>query len=395
MEETPKPLPIDHLGPFDPPDVLNELQAKGPLMPMIYPDGHVGWLAVTYNAVREVLADLRFSGRLDLLRPPIDIGISLLGIPAEPGQFLRMDPPEHTRYRRLLTAQFTARRIKQLESRIIEVTQERLDAMERSGPPVDLLKEYAQPITARVICELLGIPHEDRGESQRHMVTVLNLDASQEERAKAQEALTGLFGPLIAAKRKTPTDDFYSNLVNLGELTDQELSNIGFLLFGGGLDTTATMIGLSVFTLLQHPDQLELLRSDPDIVEGAVEELLRYLNTVVPGPARTALEDVEVEGQLVRKGQTVTVSFRGANRDPTRFDNPEVLDVTRSAQGHVSFGHGVHHCLGRPLALLEMQIALPALFERFPDLRLDVPAKDVPLRDRSTVYGLQRLPVAW
>jgi cytochrome P450 len=396
MEETPVTLPIDHPRPLDPPAGLDELRSRGPLTPMTFPDGHVGWLVTGYDAVCTLLTDSRLSSRRDLIRMPVDMGFETFSrVPAEPGNFLRMDPPEHTRYRRLLTSQFTFRRVKQLEPLMTKVTQECLDAMERSGPPVDLMTAFAQPIPALVAGELFGFPSEASDVFRQSMTTMLDLDASDEEKGQALAALMGIFGSLIASRRTTPTDDFYSDLVNSGELTDEELTNLGFILFGAGYETTVNMLSLGTFALLEHPDQLALLRSDPDVVDGAVEELLRYLTTVHVGVVRAALEDIEIAGRLIRKGQSVSLSLPAANWDPARFENPERLDVTRSAQGHVAFGHGLHQCLGQQFARAEMRIALPALFKRFPNLRLDIPAKDVPMQDRSLTYGVLRLPVAW
>jgi cytochrome P450 len=196
------------------------------------------------------------------------------------------------------------------------------------------------------------------------------------------------------AKRAEPTDDLLSGLVRGGELTDEELANIGFLLLGAGLETTANMIALGTFALLQRPDQLAILRDEPDMVEPAVEELLRYLSIIV-ATIRTALEDVELDGHLIRAGETITISNQAANRDPKQFDNPETLDLHKSATGHVAFGHGIHQCLGQQLARVEMQVAYPALFQRLPTLRLAVPPEQVPTKDGVLIYGVRELPVAW
>jgi len=196
---------------------------------------------------------------------------------------------------------------------------------------------------------------------------------------------------LAAAKRAQPTDDLFSGLANDSDLTDDELSVIGGILMGAGFDTTANMLALSAFALMSHPDQLALLRADAG---KAVEELLRRLS-IVPGLHRAALEDVELGGQLIKAGQTVTVSIPAANHDPHQFADPDVLDLGSPATGHVAFGHGVHQCLGQQLARVELQVGLPALFERFPTLRLDVPAEEVPLRTDMMIYGVHRLPVTW
>jgi cytochrome P450 len=387
-------------GPFDPPDVFRKIREERPLTPMTFADGHEGWLASSHRIVRKILSDDRFSNRRELMHLPVARDISTKRQPSEPGMFIRMDPPEHTRYRRLLIAQFTVRRIKQLEPRITAVINDRLDAMERSGGPVDLVEEFAIPIPSAVICDLLGIPESERGEFQRAMGVAVNLNTKQKDLVEAFLTMQSLFPPLIAGKRARPTDDFYSDLINNSDLTDEELTNIGFMLFGAGFETTANMLGLGAFALLEHPEQVAALRQDPSLIDSAVEELLRYLTIIHIGPMRAALEDVEIEGVTIKKGQVVCMSLSAANRDPECFDDPERLDLTRFTRagrrmGHLAFGHGIHQCLGQQLARSEMRLAFPALFERLPGLRLAVPREEVPTREASVIYGLERLPVTW
>jgi cytochrome P450 len=202
---------------------------------------------------------------------------------------------------------------------------------------------------------------------------------------------------LVLRKRDTPNDDLLSGLISGGELTDEELTNIAVLLLAAGHETTANMLGIGTYTLLKNPGQLAALRADPALVESTVEELLRYLTIVHIGPPRTALEDVEVGGELVRAGESVALSLSAANRDPERFDHPDVLDIARPAagHGHLSFGHGIHQCLGQQLARIEMRIAYTALFQRFPTLRVAIPDEDVRMRTNMAIYGVHSLPVAW
>ncbi|WP_246064317.1 cytochrome P450 [Nonomuraea longispora] len=388
-------------GPFDPPDVFSRIRDQHPLTPMTFADGHEGWLASSHRIVRKILADDRFSNRRELMHLPIDRNISQKRQPSEPGMFIRMDPPEHTRYRRLLIAQFTVHRIKQLEPKITAVIQDCLDAMERSGPPVDLIEEFAVPIPSAVICDLLGIPESDRGDFQQAMGVAVDLNTKQDDLIEAFITMQSLFPPLIDSKRVRPTDDFYSDLINNSNLTDEELTNIGFMLFGAGFETTANMLGLGAFALLEHPGQVEALRHDRSLIDSTVEELLRYLTIIHIGPMRAALEDVDIEGVTVKKGQVVCMSLAAANRDPACFDDSDRLDITRFARagkrnmGHLAFGHGIHQCLGQQLARSEMRLAFPALFDRFPDLRLALPPDEVPTRDAMVIYGVQRLPVMW
>lgn len=379
--------------PFDPPAELTRIREEQPLRRMLFPDGHLGWLATGHAEVREILADRRFSSRYELLHLPFSIpGADDLPV-AAPGDLSGVDAPHHTRYRRLLAGKFTVRRMRQLADRTAQITADTLDAMERQGPPLDLVTAYAQPIPALLICEMLGVPYEDRQQFQDHAQTMTGLNATMEERGQAWLAVTGYIDQLARAKRADPTDDILSDMTD-SDLTDDELAGLGSFLLGAGLDTTANMLGLGVFALLQHPDQLAAWRAEPELSDTAVEELMRYLS-ITPIGARAALEDVEIGGQLIKAGETVTLSIQAANRDPLRFAHPDVLDIRRNAGGQLGFGFGAHQCLGQHLARMEMRVAFPALLSRFPMLRLAQPADTVPLRSDCDIYGVYRLQVAW
>ncbi|MER5934695.1 cytochrome P450 [Streptomyces sp. NPDC002054] len=380
--------------PFDPPAEFAQLREEEPLRSMVYPDGHVGWLATSHSLVREVLADNRFSTRPELVHWPVPgPAAEYTAPPAEPGMFLRMDAPEHTRYRRLLAGKFTTRRMRLLTERVEQVTAERLDAMERQGPTVDLFQEFALPIPAQMMCELLGVPYEDREFFERQAIATNDNSQGPEAQFAAYGELQKFLGELVLAKRAKPTDDVLSELTD-SDLTDEELTNIGALLLGAGFDTTANMIGLSVYALLTHPDQLAALQAEPERADQAVEELLRYL-TITDTGMRTALEDVELAGRTVKAGDTITLAVQAANRDPEKYPNPDVLDVRRQAAGQLTFGHGIHQCLGQHLARVEVRVALVELFKRFPGLRLAIPAEEVPLRTDSDFHGVVSLPVTW
>ncbi|MFJ6808793.1 cytochrome P450 [Streptomyces anulatus] len=403
-------LPTDrHTGcPFDPPAALTALSDR-PVRRLRYADGHVGRLVTGHAAARAVLADPRFSSRYELLHLPMPMEGAPGELPPAPvGDILGLDAPEHTRYRRLLAGRFTVRRMRQLAGRIERFTADCLDAMEQAGTTADLVGAFARPVPTLVICELLGVPYADRGRFLGLVEVIFDQAADVGARDEAYARLLRYVGELVLAKRAEPTDDLLSDLASPGPgpgglaapgpaasvLSDEELAGIGGLLLAAGLDTTANMLGLGVFALLADPGQLEALRADPDLAGPAAEELLRYLSVADP-LLRSALEDVEVEGELIRAGETVTVSVQAANRDPRRFPDPDRLDIRRRATGHLSFGHGPHQCLGQQLARVEMTVALPALFARFPALRLAVPPGEVPLRERSSIYGVVSLPVAW
>ncbi|MFJ8587283.1 cytochrome P450 [Streptomyces sp. NPDC093595] len=380
--------------PFDPPAGLAQVREQRPLARMTYPDGHVGWLATGYSAVRSILGDPRFSSRYELMHYPFPGGPEGPLPPAPVGDMTGMDAPEHTRFRRLLAGKFTVRRMRLLTERLEEITAECLDELERRGPGTDLVEAFARPIPALMICELLGVPYADRERFQHHAHTLMAMDPTPEERYAAFVGLQEYMAELVAAKRAAPSDDLLGDLAQDSDLTDEELVGIGGFLLAAGLDTTANMIAHGTFALLSNPDQARALRTDPDLAPQAVEELLRYL-TVAHTTVKTALEDVELEGRTIAAGESITLSLEAANRDPERFPDPDALDLHRKATGHLGFGHGIHQCLGQQLARVELTVALPALLKRFPSLRLGIPADEVPLRTDMNIYGVHRLPVAW
>ncbi|MEV4107554.1 cytochrome P450 [Nonomuraea sp. NPDC049695] len=391
-------LPTDRPNPFDPPAELRPVRDQGPLHRMTYADGRPGWLVTGYAEARTVLDDPRFSNSFHSdFSPPI-AELAVVKAPETvlpPGFFLALDDPEHARFRKLLTGQFTTRRMQALEPRIIEIVEARLDEMAHTGPPVDLVAAFARPIPSMVICELLGVPYGDRDRFLENADTMVDLERTAGERAAAVGHVMGYLAELVERKHAEPADDVLGGLVAGGELTDAELAGVGTFLLVAGHDTTASMLGLGSFLLLQNPAQAALLREDPRLADRAVEELLRYLTIAHIGPIRVATDDVPMSGHTIRAGETVTISLPVVHRDPDRFADPDRLDLTRRGGGHLAFGHGIHQCLGQQLARVELRVAYPALLRRFPGLRLTVPPEQVPLRTRATLYGVNRLPVTW
>ncbi|MEU6474758.1 cytochrome P450 [Streptomyces massasporeus] len=388
----PRPLPLTRSCPFTPPAELTDLRGREPLSRVANPDGTTGWLVTDYALARKVLSDPRFSARQELMSSPLtDRAFE----PAMPGGFLFMDPPEHTRYRKLLTGQFTVRRMRSLEARVEEVTGHQLARLRAQGPGADLVEHFALPIPSLMICELLGVPYEDHEFFQSRAVAIFRLVQDPQEAAEAYAGLRTYLLDLVRRRRKEPADDILSELVAGGDLSDDELIGMALLLLLAGHETTANMIAMGTFALLSHPGQLALLRRDPSLIDGAVEELLRYLSIMHVGLLRAALEDVELAGCVIGKGDTVTVSVAAANRDPQKFGPSEDLDITRAATGHVAFGHGIHQCLGQQLARIEMRIGINALLREFPGLRLDAEVGEVPVRKDMGVLGVHRLPVSW
>jgi cytochrome P450 len=396
----PHGLPMERdAGPFDPPRQITRLRDARPVSPMVFPDGHQGWLVTGYEAVRQIMADTRFSSRQDIgvLHVPYEVsGMPAVTEPSPqvPGLFITMDPPDHTRLRSRLTGAFTVKRMKMLEEQIIDIAERQLDELARLTPPVDLVKELALPVPSLVICELLGVPYADRGNFQVNSAKFMERDIPLDEKMAAYGAMTTYLSELVTRKRAAPCEDILSDLARQDDLTIAELTGSAFLLLLAGHETTANMLALGTFALLEHPEQLAELRGDPDLLPDAIEELMRYLS-VVDILYRYATEDIELGGETINKGSMVVVSLLAANRDPQRFDDPDALDIHRKARGHLSFGYGFHHCLGNQLARIEMRAGFDGLLRRFPTLKLAIPASEVKLRTNMQIYGVHALPVTW
>ncbi|MEU8032471.1 cytochrome P450 [Streptomyces sp. NPDC049099] len=357
------------------------------------PYGEPAWLATRYADARLVLGDQRFSRALGLEHdePRASEGRRESGI-------LGMDPPDHTRLRSLVAKAFTVRQVEKLRPRIRELTSTLLDEMEAAGPPVDLVDRYALPIPVAVICRLLGVPEEDRPRFRTWSDAALSTSSlTAEEFDRNREELRAYMAELIAAHREQSRDDLMTALIEARDhddrLSELELVDLCVGILVAGHETTATQIPNFVLTLLDHPEALSRLRAEPSLITGAVEELLRF----VPlgsgaGMPRYAKEDIEVGGTLVRAGEPVLVAIGAANRDALRFTAAGTLDFSRSGNAHLGFGHGVHHCLGAPLARLELQEAVGALVARFPRLRV---AGDITWKTEMLVRGPRVMPVSW
>jgi len=388
--------------PFGPPDGLKmnpnyaQLRAE-PLVKVEMPYGGDAWLATRYEDVKIVLADPRFSraeavGKdVPRVMPPIEQETSILS----------MDPPEHSRLRKLVARAFTARQIERLRPRTQAIVDELLDRMIAAGSPADLAESLAWPLPITVICELLGVPVEDRDKFRVWTDRLLSLSGAEiEQTEQARESLDAYLAELIARRRVEPTEDLLGQLVvarDEGErLSEGELVAFGVTLLVAGHETTANQTGNFVFLLLDQPQLWQQLVGDPDLVPAAVEELTRFVPLGASAAfARIATEDLELGGQLVRKGESVVTTIASANRDEAVFDRPDEINLTREQNPHVGFGYGVHHCLGAPLARLELQLAVGTLVRRLPGLRLAVPADDVAWRVDRLVRGVRELPVAW
>lgn len=357
------------------------------------PYGEPAWLVTRYADARFVLGDQRFSRAMAVSRdePRQSEGRRDSGI-------LSMDPPDHTRLRSLVAKAFTVRQVEKLRPQVRKLTSELLDAMEAAGQPADLVDLFALPLPVAVICRMLGVPTEDRPKFRVWSDAALSTSSlTAEEFDRNREELRAYMAELIAQHRAEPRDDLMTALIEARDggdrLSELELVDLCVGILVAGHETTASQIPNFVLTLLDHPDQLARLRAEPELITNAVEELLRF----VPlgsgsGQPRYATEDIEVGGTLVRAGSPVLVAVGAANRDALRFSAPGVLDVARESNQHLGFGHGVHHCLGAPLARMELQEALSALITRFPGLRL---ADDVTWKSEMLVRGPRVMPIGW
>lgn len=394
------PLHMRRSG-FDPDARLTALREGEGVARVDTPFGMSGWLVTRQADVRRLLADPEtFSNAWT----PSDLNQDVASrVDPEQmaanrvGNLLAYDPPDHTRLRRMLTPEFTMRRMRRLEPRIVEIVDDHLDAMEAAGSPADLVARFALPIPSLVICELLGVPYDDREEFQQRTGRQLDISLSVEERTRLQVESRAYMTRLVERARADPGEDMLGMLVREhgDDLTAGELIGIAGLLLVAGHETTSNMLGLGTLALLRHPEQLAAVRDDPESVAPAVEELMRWLSIVHSGAPRLVTRDVEIDGVTIPRGDLVMFGLPTANRDPEVYDDPDRLDITRGTMNHVGFGHGLHHCLGAPLARMEMRIAFPALLRRFPGLRTTTEFDDVEFRSFHVVYGLRALPVTW
>ncbi|OBB26100.1 cytochrome [Mycolicibacterium peregrinum] len=354
--------------------------------------GHAAQLVTDYAGVKAVLA-----AREGSVRDIPDPSRGDAGSEPIPGFFVAMDPPEHTRLRKMLSREFTPRRMEAMRPNVERIANKLIDDMLAKGNTADLVNDMALPLPSLVICDLLGVPYDKHDWFQQETHKVLDPASSQDVVNGAIASVMGYLAELTVAKQEDPGDDLISlmlNHVRSGDLTVHEVSGMAAFLLMAGHETTGNMISLGMFALLEHPDQLDQIRKDSSLMPAAVEELLRYLDIIGNLP-RVLTDDVEINEQKFKKGELVMVAMEAANRDPKVFENPDTLDIHRDARGHVAFGHGIHVCLGAPLARIELQTVYRLLFERIPTLRVGVPAEEIQVKTEAKIFGLKSLPVTW
>jgi cytochrome P450 len=381
----------------DPYSVHARLRAQRPVTPVILPGGPGAWLITGYAEARAALADPRLSKHMPGWHPEPDSIIAALDL-----HMLNSDPPDHERLRKLVNKAFTARRVERLRPRITAITAGLLEDMsphsgQRDEAEVDLLASFAFPLPITVICELLGIPVGDRDDFRKWSATIVSNAAAPEVFQAHATEMARYFMALLAAKRREPADDLLSALVAARDeedsLSENELVSMTFLLLVAGHETTVNLIASGVLALLLNPAEMARLRAESALITGAVEELLRFVSPVNHTTFRCAAEPVEIGGVRISRGDPVLIALSGANRDPMRFGDPGRLDLGRDSAGHLAFGHGIHYCLGAPLARLEAEIAISALLSRFGSISLAVPAASLRWRPSTLIHGLESLPV--
>jgi cytochrome P450 len=396
---------LDQYGPdftANPYPYYARLRESGPVHRVRGADGGEFWLIVGHEEARAALGDPRLS------KSPATIGVTMLDEQVIGPNLLVLDPPDHTRLRKLVSREFTPRRAEALRPRVQRITDDLLDAMLPAGR-ADLVDALAFPLPIIVICELLGIPAADR-DAFRTWSNEVVAPTSQEAGEDAVRQLAAYLDELIEDKRSTaPTDDLLSALVRSlplpaeadggaaedDRLSTAELRALAYLLLVAGHETTVNLISNGVRALLTHPDQLAALRADFSLLDGAVEEMLRYDGPVETTTVRFSAAPVPVGDQVVPQGEMVLVGLAAADRDPARYEAPDRFDIRRDTRGHLAFGHGIHFCLGAPLARLEARIAVRSLLERCPDLALDTPADTYEWLPGLLMRGVRRLPVRW
>ena len=392
-------FPFRRECPFDPPSGYARARAGGPLSPIALWNGRRAWLVTRHEEIRAVLTDdRRFSGAMAHPDFPT-VTEARVTVDRNERAFVGMDNPAHDRYRRMFTREFSVRRMLALKPRIAATAESVIDELVAHGPPADLAATLAVKFPALVMSQLVGSPYEDHRFIIDCAVGRHGLTQTPAEALEKARALAGYFRRLIGAKEASPGDDLTSRVIEShlkpGLLSRDDFAEIGAMILRAGHDTTTNMIGMGMLLILRDDGLRRRLAEQPDSVEAAVEELLRYVTPVQFSPRRVALEDVEIGGVAVRKGEGLFLLLASANRDERVFPEPDQLDFARDASEHLTFGYGIHQCLGQTLARYELQVIYPALLRRLPGLRLAAPLEAIRFKDDMQIYGVHNLPVAW
>jgi len=384
-------------APLIPPPQLAELRSTCPIAQVELWDGSYAWLATRYHDVKALLRNPGLSSDTSLDGFP-QSSETLKAARGAQKTFQRLDPPQHDVLRRMLTKDFSVNQIATLKPFIETLVDHLLDQIEAAGHPVDLVTALAEPLPAHVVCKILALPPDDFGFFLDRVGRFMALSSTPEQARTAAADIADYLAEVVTARKEDLADDLVSELIRKylipGALTEFELVHMLHLLVIGGFDTTANMIALGTILLLQNPGQMKDLREDPELIQGAVEEMLRYLSVAHHVAFRLAKADIEISDICIHAGEGVIAPINAANHDPEVFPDPQAFDVRRDARDHVAFGFGVHQCLGQHLARLELQVVFTKLLRRFPTLRLEAGPADLHFKD-SMIYGVERCPVSW
>lgn len=391
------PMSRDMACPFAPPPEYKRLRERTPITKVTLYDGRQAWLFTCYEDIRAVLAHPAASAEtLNEDFPFLTPGDK---VAKQAQSFQRWDDPRHAERRRMLMPHFAIKRINEMRPSVQAMISDLYAHMLELGPPLDLVGHLALALPSRVACDLLGVPYEDHVFFESRFAVRMDRKATADQVRQANEELIDYIDRVVMSKYGKSNEDLLGRFVNehveTGKVSHEDTVVDANLLLLAGHETTANMIALGTLALLEHPDQLALIQADKSLVANAVEELLRYLTVSQSMGVRVAKADFEVSGQQISAGDGLIVPVAAANWDDSVFDNPHVLDLTRQARHHVTFGFGVHTCLGQPLARMELQEVFSTLFERFPGLRLDAPFGDIEFKAEAVFYGVRALPVAW
>jgi cytochrome P450 len=386
--------------PFNPPPKALAYNTNRQLSRVRIWDASTPWLIHGYDAIRALFTDSRVSVDDRLPGYPHWNEGMLATVHKRPRSVFTSDGEEHTRYRRMLSKPFTFKRVEGLRPAVQKIADERVDALLAGPKPGDIVSTLALPVPSLVISEMLGVPYEDADFFQEQAQRGTGRYATEEDTAQGAASLAKYIANLIRARMQSPAENLVSDLaerVNAEEISVREATQLALGVLIAGHETTANMISLSIAALLQHPDQLALIRDaeDPKAIAVAVEELMRYLSIIQTGQRRIAVEDIEIGGETIRAGEGIILDVAPANWDRRQFADPDRLDVRRDDGAHVGFGYGRHQCVGQQLARMELQIALPTLFRRIPTLQLAVPVEELPFKHDTLAYGVYELPVTW
>ncbi|QHJ71931.1 cytochrome P450 family protein [Planococcus halotolerans] len=377
----------------DPYPYYSQLRVGEPVYKTRFPDGQQGWLITGYTEAVEALKEPRFIKDFSKL-----YGGSMDGMSVFTQNMLFSDPPDHRRLRGLAQKAFTPRVIEGMKERIEEITDQLLNDMKQKEE-INLIDDFAFPLPIIVICEILGVPSEDRDKFRIWSNSLIE-GSSGEPGVSIYQHMNDFIrylGEWFSETRREPKNDLISKLIAAEEagdrLTEKELYGLVTLLIIAGHETTVNLIGNSFLNLLKHPEQKELLRRNPELIDQAIEESLRFDGPVEFSTSRWASENLQFAGKEIRRGELVVVALNAANRDPDKFQDPNVFDISQEKSPHLAFGTGIHHCLGAPLARLEGKIAISKLLERFPNLRLRIPESELEWRPGMIVRGVKEIPV--